>query len=102
MLSQNFFLTGSLLGLVIAAPQGLEDRALIKRAPMITCNNGGKALCCKHTQVSPRLIHLLMRTFLGQGTFAGDLPLIKTLAGLTSFPLNPNDVNCISGECTAS
>ena len=40
------------------------------------CNNGGKAFCC-------------------QGTFAGDLPLIVALAGLTSFPLNPNDINCI-------
>jgi hypothetical protein len=43
----------------------------------------------------------LMRPVTGQGTFAGDLPLIKTLAGFLAFPLNPNDVNCIGGECPA-
>jgi hypothetical protein len=47
--------------------------------PLPTCTNGGTPLCC-------------------QGTFAGDLPLIITLAGLTNYPLNPNDVNCIGSQ----
>jgi len=41
---------------------------------------------------------VLTRPIPGQGTFAGDLPIIKTLAALSSFPLNPNDINCIGGE----
>lgn len=47
--------------------------------PVNCSNNGGTALCC-------------------QGTFAGDLPIIFALAGLTAFPLNPNDVNCIGSK----
>ena len=68
----------SLVAIAAAAPSLLEDRELAERQTwQANCtNNGGTPLCC-------------------QGTFAGDLPLIVALAGLTSFPLNPNDVNCI-------
>jgi hypothetical protein len=67
----------ALFGIAFASPAALEER----RAdwPIDCSNNGGTAFCC-------------------QGTFAGDLPVIVTLAGLTSFQLNPNDVNCIGGK----
>jgi hypothetical protein len=39
---------------------------------------------------------------IGQGTFAGDLPVIKDLAMLSGFQLNPNDVNCIGAVGPAS
>lgn len=72
----------SVLALTTALPSELstsefEERQTSSNNWPIDCGiNGGTALCC-------------------QGTFAGDLPLIVALAGLTSFPLNPNDVNCI-------
>jgi len=61
-----------------AVPSALQERELDERQTWeANCtNNGGTPLCC-------------------QGTFAGDLPLIVLLAGLSSFPLNPNDINCI-------
>ena len=60
------------------APAAVE---LVPRANTIPdCSaNGGTALCC-------------------QGTFAGDLPVVVALAGLSSFKLNPNDINCIGSE----
>ena len=30
-----------------------------------------------------------------QATLAGDLPIVKALATLTGYPLDPRDVNCI-------
>lgn len=69
----------SALALTTGLPSDLSASDLEKRGnnwPIDCSNNGGTALCC-------------------QGTFAGDLPVIVALAGLTSFPLNPNDVNCI-------
>jgi hypothetical protein len=43
---------------------------------------GGTAVCC-------------------QATFAGDLPIIITLASVSHIPLNMNDVNCILGKSNA-
>lgn len=67
----------ALTGNVLASPAALEQR----RAdwPIDCSHNGGQPYCC-------------------QGTFAGDLPVITLLAGLTNYPLNPNDVNCIGGR----
>jgi hypothetical protein len=77
MLFHNILPVFSILTLVTAAPP--LEAALEKRQSIPTCNNGGEALCC-------------------QGTFAGDLPLIVALAGLSSFPLNPNDINCLGSK----
>ncbi|QDS76923.1 hypothetical protein FKW77_004442 [Venturia effusa] len=68
------FFAIALIRIILASPAALEQR----RAdwPIDCSHNGGMAYCC-------------------QGTFAGDLPAITLLAGLTKFPLNPNDVNCI-------
>lgn len=72
----------SALALTTALPSDVSGLDLEQRQtssnnwPIDCSDNGGTALCC-------------------QGTFAGDLPLIVALAGLTDFPLNPNDVNCI-------
>lgn len=71
-----FFLL-PLLGVSLASPAALEARRT--DWPINCSNNGGLPYCC-------------------QGTFAGDLPAITLLAGLTNFPLNPNDVNCIGGK----
>jgi hypothetical protein len=67
----------ALVGVVLASPPALEER----RAdwPIDCSTNGGQPYCC-------------------QGTFAGDLPVITLLAGLTAFQLNTNDVNCIGGK----
>ncbi|KAF2397291.1 hypothetical protein EJ06DRAFT_551297 [Trichodelitschia bisporula] len=54
----------------------LETRSLEERATYDCGVNGGTPYCC-------------------QATFAGDLPPIISLAHLTGFPLNPNDVNCL-------
>jgi hypothetical protein len=64
-----------------AAHPGPAALELQPRAnPIPDCSaNGGHALCC-------------------QGTFAGDLPVIVALAGLASFKLNPNDINCIGSK----
>ncbi|KAF2432284.1 hypothetical protein EJ08DRAFT_140902 [Tothia fuscella] len=75
-----------LLGLAMAAPSALldlENRSLSERAVIDCSVNGGTPVCC-------------------QGTFAGDLPIIKTLALMTRFPLNPNDINCIGAVGPAS
>lgn len=71
----------ALMGCARASPAALEQR----RAdwPIDCSHNGGQPYCC-------------------QGTFAGDLPVITLLAGLTSYPLDPNDVNCIGGKSKES
>ena len=71
----------TLLTLTTALPSAdVDSRAASPEpnnpGPIPTCTNGGTPLCC-------------------QGTFAGDLPTIITLAGLSGYQLNPNDVNCI-------
>lgn len=65
----------SILGLVAASSRAILDE---RASAVVNCTNGGTPLCC-------------------QGTFAGDLPSVIALAELTSYPLNPNDINCIGG-----
>jgi hypothetical protein len=75
----------SILSLAAAIATPHADSHLVQLEPRANpvpdCSvNGGTALCC-------------------QGTFAGDLPIVVTLAGFSPLiKLNPNDVNCIGSE----
>jgi hypothetical protein len=67
--------------LVATAPSSSSVMQLKSRDLSQNCKNlnGGTAVCC-------------------QVTFAGDFPIIITLASVSHIPLNMNDVNCILGK----